>query len=592
MAWPMSQDYNESIQNPAHCFADPELQRGEVVTSELGLPVPCSGNFADVYAVVASPNKWAIKCFTREIPGLKERYAAISQYLQAQQAQLPFMVDFRFLEQGIRVRAQWYPILKMQWVEGQALNTFVRENADKPQVLDALCQIWHRLAVRLREANIAHCDMQHGNILMVQGAIAGRLGVRLVDYDGMCVPALEFLKSAEVGHPSYQHPQRLRERLYGMDVDRFSNLVIYTALRALKLAGKPFWDRYDNGDNLLFRQADFASPQSSPLFQELFKSSDPEVTKLARALATAAQQTMDGVPPLEELIGMPKTVVEAPRAVPVQRARGSAPGTAPAGAARPGRGSAPGTAKVPPEAIPQPQPQPKPRTEAKSQPSAEALAARNKRLVIVGIGVGFFGIMVAAALGGMMLLGGGKPKTGGQARKEPVRSSPQAKFTEMRPTTRPKVLRPEQPTLIFQCGKGGPDGKKEVDVRAQGYDCRLIQGFRFDGWPGTALRTHCWTDNKQLRFEVTVPSGKEGVLSLWLVDGDNIGRKERISVQGRMIGEYSGFGPLGVEVTAPLSAEDTRSGKVNVSVTNLGPATTTAVVSTVAFTPQAIPARR
>jgi len=38
----MSQDYNEAIQNPTHCFTDPELQQGEAVTNALGLPVPCS----------------------------------------------------------------------------------------------------------------------------------------------------------------------------------------------------------------------------------------------------------------------------------------------------------------------------------------------------------------------------------------------------------------------------------------------------------------------------------------------------------------------------------------------------------------------
>ncbi len=30
MAWPMSQDYNEAIQNPQLCFGDPELKRGGI----------------------------------------------------------------------------------------------------------------------------------------------------------------------------------------------------------------------------------------------------------------------------------------------------------------------------------------------------------------------------------------------------------------------------------------------------------------------------------------------------------------------------------------------------------------------------------
>ena len=54
MPWPLSQDYNEAIQNPGQCFADPELRQGQADTNELGLPAPRSGNFADVYAVASA----------------------------------------------------------------------------------------------------------------------------------------------------------------------------------------------------------------------------------------------------------------------------------------------------------------------------------------------------------------------------------------------------------------------------------------------------------------------------------------------------------------------------------------------------------
>src|SRR4051812_15496654 len=102
MSWPLSQDYNEAIQSPAINFSDPELRRGQVVMNSLGLPMPRSGNFADVYEFNCPANKWAIKCFTREVGGLKERYEEVSAYLQ--QVSLPFMVDFTYLDQGIRVR--------------------------------------------------------------------------------------------------------------------------------------------------------------------------------------------------------------------------------------------------------------------------------------------------------------------------------------------------------------------------------------------------------------------------------------------------------------------------------------------------------
>src|SRR5689334_21988577 len=135
MAWPLSQDYNEAIQNPATSFIDPELRGGQPVTNAMGMPMPRSGNFADVYEFEgASGSKWAIKCFTREIPGLRERYGEISEHLGA--ARLPFMVDFQYLQQGLRIRGSWYPVLKMQWVEGFLFNEFVRNNLDKPALLE------------------------------------------------------------------------------------------------------------------------------------------------------------------------------------------------------------------------------------------------------------------------------------------------------------------------------------------------------------------------------------------------------------------------------------------------------------------------
>jgi formylglycine-generating enzyme required for sulfatase activity len=301
MPWPTSQEYNEAIQCPQTSFADAELRAGQVATNALGLPMPCSGNFADVYQFrcSATDRTWAVKCFTRQIPGLRQRYREISQFLE--QARLPFMVDFTFLDQGIRIQGDWFPILKMQWVEGFTLNQFVKEHLDKPQVLESLCQIWLKLSRKLREASLAHCDLQHGNVLLVPGSKATSLGVRLVDYDGMCVPALAMQKSHESGHPAYQHPQRLRDGTYNLAVDRFPHLVIYTALRSLLVGGKPLWDRYDSGDNLLFTQKDFEAPERSALFQELQKLGDPQVRKLSQTLADAARQPLKRVPVLDEM---------------------------------------------------------------------------------------------------------------------------------------------------------------------------------------------------------------------------------------------------------------------------------------------------
>ncbi|HKB35291.1 MAG TPA: hypothetical protein VKD72_02490, partial [Gemmataceae bacterium] len=316
MAWPLSQDYNEAVQNPRTSFSDPELRDGQPTLNPLGLPMPRSGNFADVYEFVcpATQGRWAVKCFTRQVAGLRERYSEISRHLQ--DARLPFTVDFQYLEQGIRIRGQWYPILKMRWVEGLLLNEFVRDNLDKPALLQSLSQIWVRMARRLREADAAHCDLQHGNVLLVPGAKNTSLAVKLIDYDGMFVPALARSNSGEVGHANYQHPSRAREGTYSLEVDRVPLLVVATALRGLIIGGRGLWDRHDNGDNLLFKESDLRDPPRSAVFNELAQLSDPLLQTLVGHLSQACQGKLESAPLLHELL--PEEKPPAPARTPAR----------------------------------------------------------------------------------------------------------------------------------------------------------------------------------------------------------------------------------------------------------------------------------
>ena len=102
MAWPQSQDYNEAIQNPESSFFDADLRGGKPVTNAMGMPMPRSGNFADVYEFDgAGGAKWAVKCFTRHVPGLQERYSEISSHL------LRFRSDAGTVEQKVAWIDRW-----------------------------------------------------------------------------------------------------------------------------------------------------------------------------------------------------------------------------------------------------------------------------------------------------------------------------------------------------------------------------------------------------------------------------------------------------------------------------------------------------
>ena len=88
-------------------------------------------------------------------------------------------------------------------------------------------------------------------------------------------------------------------------------------------------------------------------------------------------------------------------------------------------------------------------------------------------------------------------------------------------------------------------------------------------------------------MEITVPPGTGGTLRLLLLDSMRGYRKERLVVQGKTIGQYAKFGSPGKEVAVPISAEDAKSGKINVSLVSL--TDVNAVVSRIEF--EALPSR-
>lgn len=300
MNWPLPHEINEAIQNPAVAFNDPELAASQAAVGSHGVPLPHSGNFGDVYRLQHPQGpRWAVKCFTRPVIGIGDRYAAVSRALE--RARLPFTVGFQFLSQGIRIRGQWWPIVKMDWVEGLMLNQVVREQAGNPRILDALGQIWTRLCGKLRDAGLAHGDLQHGNVLLVPSSGRSAFGLRLIDYDGMYVPALAHSPSGESGHENYQHPDRVARQAYSPDLDRFPHLAIATAFKALAVLGPSLWARYDTGENLLFTRSDFRNPAGSQLLHELWAASHPALQPLVGQLLLALARPLPQTPWLDRI---------------------------------------------------------------------------------------------------------------------------------------------------------------------------------------------------------------------------------------------------------------------------------------------------
>lgn len=309
MLWPSLNDYQEAIQNPRFCFADSELQGGQPVLNRLGLPMPISGNFACVYQTNCNGRKWAVRCFLRYHTDQERRYSVISQYLR--QIRLPYMAGFEFLSRGIKIKGQWYPFLKMEWVEGETLNRYIEKNLRHPRILMDLIKKFKRLAGDLRRYNVAHGDLQHANIIIAGGDI------RLIDYDGMYVPGLKGMPGLELGHQNYQHPKRT-EQCFNNNLDNFSLWVILTSLTAL-IYDPGLWDRLGAGDEcLLFRRKDFENPDSSPSLHVLEQIKDNRINGLAYALKSFVGDDFSKVPSINT-IPYPKKMQVKPQ--PVQHAQ-------------------------------------------------------------------------------------------------------------------------------------------------------------------------------------------------------------------------------------------------------------------------------
>jgi serine/threonine protein kinase len=269
--WPSMVDYQEAVQSPPSAFTSSELRSGTPVANKLGMPRPICGTFASVYELASGRRRWAVKCFLRNIPDLHQRYAKISDHLKNCRW-LRYFATFEYQDKGILVQGKSFPLVKMEWVEGYPLNTFIEQNLSRRRVLAKLKKAWIKLLADLRSANIAHGDLQHGNVLVGPNG-----DLRLIDYDGMWVPALAGEESNETGHPDYQAPGRTQKDFHA-GVDEFSDAVIQIAICALA-RDRSLWDKYNNGDNLLFRRRDFLDPGSSPLIADLRALGDPEITE-------------------------------------------------------------------------------------------------------------------------------------------------------------------------------------------------------------------------------------------------------------------------------------------------------------------------
>lgn len=292
--WPSARQFTEAIQCPSVSFSDFHLKNTLPAVDRLGMPLVTSGQFAFVYKLRSLNNQdeFAVRCFRGYLGDRDQRYRALQRHLQKNPVSL--LSDFSYSPEGILVGGNRFPILYMKWIEGPTLDVYVEEMLHRKEVLHHLSQEWLKLVATLRDAEIAHGDLQHGNIIVEHGHL------RLVDHDGLFVPEMSGWTSSEVGHQHYQHPLR-DAALFNSTLDNFSAIVIY--LTFISLIERPSLWREHHDENLLFTKADFLNPAGSTLFAKI-KELGSEPQQIAEVLERAATGPANDVPSLLDLVSI------------------------------------------------------------------------------------------------------------------------------------------------------------------------------------------------------------------------------------------------------------------------------------------------
>jgi hypothetical protein len=291
MSYPQITDYQEAVQHPAQAFIDPDLKQGAVAENNLGLPLVMSGGFALTYAVTTPRRKCAVRCFHREIPAIQQKYDATSRKLRS--LAIGCFVDFDFQQSGISVRQRVFPIVRMDWVEGDTLGIWLDKNFNNPRALEKARADFAAIARFLEREGVAHGDIQNGNVMVANGEI------KLIDYDGMFVPGMHPGNGSETGHRHFQHPGR-RVSNFGPGMDRFSFIALDLSLRAL-VEDRSLYSRFrEGGETIIFKANDFADPQNSEIFRRLLAM--PKLKGQARSFAAICEASLAAVPTLDEFL--------------------------------------------------------------------------------------------------------------------------------------------------------------------------------------------------------------------------------------------------------------------------------------------------
>ena len=282
MQYPLISEYVRAIQDASSNLD--KLAHLVPVLDDHGEPYRSSGAFAVVFKMKDEQTGkcYALKCFLEEQEGRAEAYRLIADELDCVDSS--YVTSVKYLEKEIFVDSSCeedeFPVLLMDWVEGETMETYIANNYQDEYAMGMLCYRFCKLAAWLRSHPFAHGDIKPDNIIVRPDGT-----LTLVDYDGMFVPAMKGQKSPTIGTKDFSHPLRTVDD-FDETIDDFALASIALSLKAISL--KPsLLDEYGAADRLLFSVNDYNKLCKINLWKKLSKIKNMEIKKLQTCLRLA-----------------------------------------------------------------------------------------------------------------------------------------------------------------------------------------------------------------------------------------------------------------------------------------------------------------
>lgn len=264
MQYPLMSEYVSAIRDASDNLD--ELAHLVPVLDDHGEPYRSSGAFAVVFKMKDEQTGkcYALKCFLEEQEGRAEAYRLIADELDCIDSS--YVTSVKYLEKEIFVDSSCeedeFPVLLMDWVEGETMETYIANNYQDEYAMGMLCYRFCKMAAWLRSQPFAHGDIKPDNIIVRPDGT-----LTLVDYDGMFVPAMNGQKSPTIGTKDFSHPLRTVDD-FDESIDDFALASIALSLKAISM-NSTLLDTYGASDRLLFSESDYRIPSSSKAISAL-----------------------------------------------------------------------------------------------------------------------------------------------------------------------------------------------------------------------------------------------------------------------------------------------------------------------------------